>query len=273
MKAIIIDLNRCNGCFNCQIACKDEHCDNDWSPLSKPQPVAGQFWCRVDQRERGRVPVVSVAYTPTFCGMCDEAPCLAASKDGAVYRRDDGIVVIDPEKAQGQRELVDSCPAGMIFYNEELGIAQKCTGCAHLLESGWKEPRCVDACGTGALRYGDEGDFSEEIARATCLNALESLGSHVYYLNNPKRWIAGSVADRAKNEVVIGASVTICDAAGSKVAELKTDEFGDFKYDDCGKSSYTVMIEADGYETVELEANCTDGDVVFDDVLVIAQTV
>lgn len=57
------------------------------------------------------------------------------------------------------------------------------------------------------------------------------------------------------------------------IAELKTDEFGDFKYDDCSKSAYTVTIEADGYETVELEADCTDGDVVFDDVLVVAQTV
>ena len=38
MKSIIVDLDRCNGCFNCQIACKDEHCDNDWRPIAAPQP-------------------------------------------------------------------------------------------------------------------------------------------------------------------------------------------------------------------------------------------
>ena len=31
MKVFIFDLDRCNGCHNCQIACKDEHVDNDWS--------------------------------------------------------------------------------------------------------------------------------------------------------------------------------------------------------------------------------------------------
>lgn len=271
MKALIVDLNRCNGCFNCQLACKDEHCGNDWSPIALPQPTAGQFWCRVDQRERGRVPVVRVAYTPAFCGMCDDAPCLAAAKDGAVYRRDDGVIVIDPEKARGQRELAEACPAGLIYYNEELDVAQKCTGCAHLMDNGWSEPRCVDACGTGALRFGDEEDFADEIAAAQPLEALGGLGSHVYYLNVPKRWIAGTVADRSINEVIIGAKVTIRDEAGAEIATIETDEFGDFKYDDCGKKRYHVTVEADGYRTVELDADCTDKDVVFDDILVVAQ--
>ena len=32
MKTFVFDAARCNGCFNCQIACKDEHCGNDWMP-------------------------------------------------------------------------------------------------------------------------------------------------------------------------------------------------------------------------------------------------
>ena len=43
MKSIIVDLDRCNGCFNCQIACKDEHCDNDWRPIAAPQPNVLNF--------------------------------------------------------------------------------------------------------------------------------------------------------------------------------------------------------------------------------------
>jgi Fe-S-cluster-containing dehydrogenase component len=38
MKALVIDINRCNGCYNCQIAGKDEHVGNDWTPTAKPQP-------------------------------------------------------------------------------------------------------------------------------------------------------------------------------------------------------------------------------------------
>ena len=46
MKALVIDINKCNGCYNCQIACKDEHVGNDWTPYAKPQPDTGQF--RID---------------------------------------------------------------------------------------------------------------------------------------------------------------------------------------------------------------------------------
>ena len=37
MKAFVIDVSICNGCYCCQIACKDEHAGNDWTPYAKPQ--------------------------------------------------------------------------------------------------------------------------------------------------------------------------------------------------------------------------------------------
>ena len=43
---------------------------------------------------------------------------------------------------------MDACPYDVIFFNEDLNLAQKCTGCAHLLDDGWAEPRCADACPT-----------------------------------------------------------------------------------------------------------------------------
>ncbi|MFH0915517.1 MAG: oxidoreductase, partial [bacterium] len=43
-KVMVIDLSICNGCHNCQVACKDEHVGNDWSPIARPQPDTGQFW-------------------------------------------------------------------------------------------------------------------------------------------------------------------------------------------------------------------------------------
>ncbi len=266
MKCIVVDLSRCNGCYNCQIACKDEHCGNDWRPYAAAQPMTGQFWCKVDQAERGRVPVVQVDYTPTFCGMCDKADCMEAARDGAVYRREDGIVVIDPDKAKGQRQLVDACPLGMIYYNEELDIAQKCTGCAHLLDDGWQAPRCVDACATGALRYGEAEEFAEELDEGQANAALEGKGSHVFYVNRPpERFIAATVADRQANEVLIGAKVDISNAQGN-VATLTTDEFGDFKFEGPNPGACEVRIGADGYEPVCLSADASQGDVVFDDV-------
>lgn len=272
MKAILIDLAKCNGCRCCQLACKDEHCGNDWSPYTAPQPMNGQFWCAVKEEERGRVPVVRVAYTPVFCGHCDECPLLEAAPE-CVRRNADGFVIIDSETSRGRADLARMCPYGRVYYNDELALPQKCGGCAHLLDNGWAEPRCVDACATGALRFGEETEFAEELGQAQRGSAGfaddPQIGSHVYYLNAPKRWIAGTVADRSINEVIIGADVTICDEAGNAVAHVQTDWAGDFRYYECGRARYRVRIEACGYEPVDLEADCTQSDAVFDDVLVV----
>jgi len=237
-KVFLFDFNHCNGCFNCQIVCKDEHCEQAWLPYAEAQPLTGQFWCKVNQDVRGQVPWVKVAYEAVICGHCADAPCLKAGGD-AVYRRDDGFVIIDPTKAKGTRALVDSCPIGAIYYNDELDIAQKCTGCAHLLDNGWTEPRCVDACMTDGLRYIEE---SELPAGAEPCAELAGLGSKVFFINRPKRFIAGTVFDAAADEVCIGAKVDLLDAAGNVAATLATDDFGDFFFDQIDAGAYSVSV-------------------------------
>jgi len=111
MKAFLIDLARCCGCYNCQIACKDEHCGNDWSPYAKPQPDTGQFWLKVTEEEKGTVPKVRVVYQPRMCMHCDAAPCIASCPvEGAIYKRDDGLVIIDPLKCTGCMSCIHACP-------------------------------------------------------------------------------------------------------------------------------------------------------------------
>ena len=78
----------------------------------------------------------------------------------AVYRREDGLVIVDPAKAKGRRELVEACPYGAIYYNEALDLPQKCTGCARLVDEGLP-PHCVDAFPHEALRMMDEPELPE----------------------------------------------------------------------------------------------------------------
>ena len=40
--------------------------------------------------------------------------------------------------------MVDACPYRVIYWNEEKNIPRKCTFCPHLLDEGWKEPRCLE---------------------------------------------------------------------------------------------------------------------------------
>lgn len=266
MKRIVFDAKLCNGCYSCQFACKDEHCGNDWSPIAAEQPMSGQFWLQMQEEERGAVPEVKVQYLPLMCGHCDNAPCLKAGQaDGSVYRRDDGLVIIDPEKAKGHKDLVSACPAHRIFWNEEKQIPQKCTGCAHLLDDGWEVPRCVDICPTGALKVVDEDEVP---ADAKPLESLSDVGSNVLYRNIPKRWIYGCLVDRSIDEVLVGEGVKLVDGQGNQVEELSTDDFGEFRFKELDDGNYTVRSEVAGYQPIEMPVSIDGKDVVLGDIFV-----
>ena len=197
---LIIDVAKCEECNNCFLSCMDEYDDNDFLPYSVAQPRHGQRWVDIQVKERGQFPVIDTANLPVSCMHCDNAPCMRNVKDGAVYKTADGIVIIDPVKAKGQKDIVKTCPYGAIWWNEDKQVAQKCTWCAHLLDKGWKEPRCVDSCPTGALKFGEEEEFKDLIAKAEILKPEAKAGPRVYYIGIPKRFVAGAVYDPEADE-------------------------------------------------------------------------
>ncbi len=253
-KVFLIDVRRCNGCHVCQIACKDEHVGNDWTPIAKPQPETGQFWMKLEQEVRGTVPKVRVAYRPHLCVHCDEAPCIdACPVEGVVYKREDGLVIIDPVTCTGCRNCVEACPYRAIYFNEGLNIAQKCTGCAHLLDDGWKEPRCADACPTNAIRFLEENE-AHNILQACSGHSQacwkpelkDRVKPRVYYLNLPGRFIAGTVYDPKEKEVLIGATCTLTESRSGKIIKTATDDFGDFWFEGLIEGEYSLEIRTNG---------------------------
>jgi Fe-S-cluster-containing dehydrogenase component len=264
-KAFVIDVSICNGCYCCQIACKDEHVGNDWTPYAKPQPDTGQFWLKQNEFVRGTVPKVKMHYVPILCMHCDEAPCIPSCPiEGAIYKRDDGLVIIDPVKCTGCKNCVDACPYGTIYFNEDLNIAQKCTGCAHLLDNDWKEPRCVDACPTQALKFGTESELKDLIDKADIMKPELGAKPRVYYMNIPKKFVAGTIYDPIEKEVIIGATCTLS-SNGTKLTAT-TDGFGDFWFEGLEEGTYDLKIEAKGFTAKTIDSISTVKDVNLGDI-------
>jgi len=263
-KVFTVDVAKCNGCYNCQLACKDEHSGNDWMPYAKPQPEIGQFWLKLQENVCGTIPKVKIHYIPLLCNHCERPACKAACSYGAFSRRDDGFLILDPDKCVGCGACMDACPYDAIFKNNELNICQKCTGCAHLLDNGFSTPRCVEACPTDALLFGEEEDMQDFIVGASVRMPETGLRPKVFYRNIPGRFIAGTVYDPVDKEVVIGAR---CRATiGGKTIEVLSDDYGDFWFKDLAAGKYDVVIEAKGFEFMVFSAVNTTTDVNLGDI-------
>ena len=255
---LIVDVARCTNCNLCTLANQDEHVDNAFEGYSAPMPRHGHRWIDIRCRERGSGPVMDVSYLPVMCQHCDDAPCIAAAKDGAVTKRPDGIVHIDPVKAKGQKAIADACPYGAVRWNDQLQLPQHWFFDAHLLDRGWPEPRCVTVCATGALRSVNVTD--EEMTEIKAREGLAELRPEsatkprVHYKNLERfthEFIGGTVI-----KTVDGVTDCVADAkirllsSGSVVGEAVTDAYGEFKIDGLPPESglYGVVIEIDGRE-------------------------
>ena len=210
---MLVEADKCIGCDICLKACKDEYVGNDYLPNSAAAPETsygyggnetygwpdtpstltpwvahGHLWMNVLEQISGKYPNVSMRYVPLPCVHCDDAPCAKAATNNAIYTRDDGIVIIDPEKSNNQKQIVDSCPYGVIYWNTSKMIPQKCTFCAHLAGTG-KQPRCVEACPLTVLTFGDISDPNSDISKKIASTQAKPL--HPEYATKPKVYYAG----------------------------------------------------------------------------------
>jgi Fe-S-cluster-containing dehydrogenase component len=249
---LLIDVTRCSGCYNCFLACRDEHYGNDYPGYSAAQPLYGQFWMQIKEVERGRYPRPRLDYIAVPCQHCQNAPCIDAARDGAVYRREDGIVMIDPEKARGQDQIVASCPYRVIYWNADLQLPQKCGLCAQRLDQGDKQPRCAEACPTGAMVFGDLDDPASEISlrlqevEAETFHPEYETGPLVQYAGLPGRMVAGEVVLEGADVCAEGVKVTL--EGGGETCETTTGTYGDFAFEKLpNAAAYTVTVAHEGY--------------------------
>lgn len=260
---LIVDVAKCTNCNLCTLANQDEHVDNEFEGYSAPMPRHGHRWIDIRGRERGHGPVMDVAYLPVMCQHCDNAPCIEAAKNGAVKKRDDGIVIIDPIKAKGQKAIADACPYDAVRWNEEAQLPQHWFFDAHLIDNGWDEPRCSQVCATGALVAVKLSDQEmSELKQREGLSELQPESStqpRVHYKNlysYTHEYVGGTVIKTLDGvtDCVAGANVKLT-ASGSTVGQTVTDNYGEFKIDQLEPDSgvYRLTIEVDGRDAKTLD--------------------
>lgn len=254
---LVIDVAACTNCNNCAIATQDEYAGNSFPGYSGPgapdvRPV------EITRHVRGEGAMVEVHHVPRMCNHCDAPPCIENGR-GAIHKRADGIVIVDPEKAKGHRDLIDACPYGAIKWNEAEQLPQNWIFDAHLLDMGWKEPRAAHVCPTRAIRALQiTDDAVERMASEEGLMVLEperGTRPRVYYRNLEPvltHFIGGNVSAGVEN--VEGVEVRL--SRGNEiVATTQTDCFGDFRFDGIapGGTGYAVAAQRNGGEVVQVE--------------------
>jgi len=238
--AMVVDLERCQGCRACMEACKIEN--------NTPQ---GAFWMHVFRLEEGTYPDTKMSFLPRPCQHCDSAPCVKVCPVGARFKREDGIVLTDYDRCIGCRYCELACPYGVNYFNWEKpkdnyyldfdnpdvaavtgglippyknpdldlpqgteermtaggghqkGVMEKCTFCVHRVEKSML-PACVETCPVNALIFGDVSDpatpISAYLNEHTHFQLLEEVGTR------PSVFYVGEPPSRGAREVELVAA-------------------------------------------------------------------
>lgn len=205
---MVIDLQKCVGCYACQVACKMEH-------FLPP----GIFWNRVVVGETGKYPTVTKQLYPVLCNHCQEAACVKACPTGATEKREDGIVMVNYDECVGCRYCLIACPyqqrtfyadgkkeyfpgqgltelelIGRELYPLQVGTVVKCNFCAERVDEGLQKglkpgvdreasPACVNACPPKARTFGDLDDPASEVSRL--IREKKGMPLHAEYGTEP----------------------------------------------------------------------------------------
>ncbi len=147
--ALIIDHEACWGCKACEVACKQENRAADGVRfISVLEDGPGVIHGKLD-----------FVFRVNVCRHCDDPACASACPEGAIVKREDGIVVMDYDECTGCRACIDECPYGAIDYDPDKVIAQKCNLCHHRVDKGLF-PACADnICLAHCIFFGEPDEI------------------------------------------------------------------------------------------------------------------
>lgn len=197
---LVVDLNRCIGCYGCEVACKQEN-----------NITVGEYWNKVlEVGPFGDLPHIRKYWLPTMCQQCEDAPCIHVCPTGASFRNEDGVVLVNKEVCIGCKYCMIACPYGVRGWNPDEHVVEKCTLCQQRTSVG-QEPACVVNCCGEARFYGDLDDPDSPASKAIAaadpadVHQLTNVGNNpltVYILSEKiAEWQESSTLESAGKDV------------------------------------------------------------------------
>ena len=135
----------CMGCHACEVACKQEH-----------ELGVGPRLVRVFER--------SSDFFPVYCHHCANAPCKESCPVNAIFKDEQGLVLIDKELCIGCLECMEACPFGAMQFDDDRETAVKCDLCVDRIKND-KAPACYSVCPTRCISWGETKALSDRIAQ------------------------------------------------------------------------------------------------------------
>jgi Fe-S-cluster-containing dehydrogenase component len=234
---MVIDLDKCNGCGACAVACAVE---NNVPPAQKDTNKRnGLTWLNIHSVSNNeQFPKNESAFIPMFCQQCEkETPCMTVCPQNAVdVDPTTGIVGQVPQRCLGCRYCMTACPYHARYFNwhdpewtegmkQQLnpdvaprmrGVVEKCNFCHGRLHAAKQKaaalgnheidpadyiPACVASCPNQAITFGDLNDESSAVAQLSknkdTFRFLSRLGTEPKVYYHSKRNWVQAMAEKS----------------------------------------------------------------------------